>query len=178
MDESELSALLDQLESLLAEMGLGAPVDQVRRTAADGRAVENETRQSSRRSSRAQASEERGIKLAAISVGDRLAMLIDLVEVAVAGTYLITRDLQSLMQEFQIENVRFSPDRNEGLISDDELIWVLPTGEELEQRRTAVLAILRDLAELRDLTGLSRSEDLGALAYGDHVRDEEIAGWS
>lgn len=155
MNQQELHELLEELEGMLREVGLMSVVEQEQQAAAEGRSVEE---QGGRRG-------ESGVQIAALSLEDRVAMLLDLIEVAVGGTQVISSHLSAWAgEEFigaDVEHlVEFSPSLAEGLRPEDSESWALPDGEILAQRHQKVQGVLDTVAEIREVVGLERTGEL------------------
>lgn len=184
MDETELAELLNGLERLLEDVGLGAIVEQERRAASEGRVVETTPEDVRRRRRGGSRAEVGDVRLTALTASDRVAMLIDLLEVAVGGTFAITeRVVEFADSDFvSVQGVSgpmtFAPDRAEGLTLEDDREWVLPATRELEERRPAVQQVLRDLVELRSIANVQRAAELEPSAEAVPVVADRVEAWA
>lgn len=171
MNQEELQAFLEGLEEVLTEAGLLSIVDQERQAAAEGRSVEE---QGGRRG-------DSGVQIAPLSFEDRVAMLLDLTEIAVGGTHVISTKLSDLAsEEFNVYDeerlVQFSPSLTEGLRPEEATSWHLPDRGALADRQPAVQAVLDTLVEMREAAGLKRTPELEPRPnLREHARE---AGWA
>ena len=131
MDEEELAQLLADLEQLIAELGLDFIVTQERVLGAEGVSLEftgshvggdtgdlyldqilpreaaprsrtvDEAGSAGTRGRGAQRFKKGDVALTPLDVRDRLAILLDLIEVATAGTLAIERDVSDQLEEFR-----------------------------------------------------------------------------
>lgn len=185
MNESEMLDLLSELETLLAGLGLGAAVDQERAAAAEGRVVVAREDYEPPGPHRKGPRPERGdVRLAAMSTADRVGMLLDMVEVAVGGTFAMTDRVRSFVdarfrsQDLAEPVMSFSPDLAEGFISEDTREWDLPGRGSLEARRHAVRDVLTDLEELREQVGVQRGRVLGERRDLRGSDAQRMLGWA
>lgn len=184
MEEGELADLLGSLEGLLEELGLGAVVEQERRAASEGRVVETTDADVRRRRKGAQPAQAGDVRLAALSTRDRVAMLIDLLEVAVGGTFAITESVidfassDLVVEQGLSAETTFAPDRGEGLTPEDDREWSLPSRDELEDRRPAVQQVLRDLTALRSMVNVGRAPELMPSADARARVTDRVEGWA
>lgn len=184
MEEIELVELLEQLEEMLPELGLAAVVAQERAAAAEGRV--QAARDDSARGGRGRVPRpERGdVRVSAMTTAERLSMLLDLIEVAVGGTYAMTDQVRSFVdsevagERLAEPDVLFSPDRAEGFVPPDDLAWVLPTRGSVNAQRRAVQQVLLDLSDLRAAIGIERAVELEPRADLQAAGFDRTLGWA
>lgn len=175
MNEDELTSLLNALELGLIEAGLSSLVNQERISAVEGKAEELTaedmagfrdalSRPGMGRAARVRADD---VRIRPLTVGERLAGLLDLVEVAVGGSYAIEihlrNDLKSALDadaNTWIDQVVFAdpPESELGGVSQRE--WALPDQSALRQRGAAVSEVILLINQLREQAELPRSERL------------------
>lgn len=185
MEDHEIAGVLAELESILDRLGYSALVEQERRAAAAGRVVEttkeDRARSRGRRGSRPEVGDVRRTPLTA---AERLAMLIDLVEAAVGGTFAIEeRVLDFAYSNFPAAATEgrmptFRPDVAEGFAVEDDRQWTLPDRPDLDTRRQTVREVLADLDQLRDVAGLDRDPVLIPESRGEADASQRILGWA
>lgn len=180
MDEAELVEFLAALEEALSAMGLTSLVEQERRAASEGTAVEL-TRADIPKVRRGQPRAEVGdVRFVPLSTSHRIAMLLDLVEVAVGGTFAISEQLLGFVEsEFpELGAMRFSSDVAEGLIPEDDRSWTLPERSALEARRADVQAVVQVVFALREATGVARAVELAPATESRAQTSNRVGGWA
>ena len=185
VEEDEVNAILDQLEAVLEQLGYSAVVEQERRAAAAGRVVET-TKEDRARSARGGPGrpEVGDVRRTPLSARERLAMLIDLVEVAVGGTFAIEERVIAFAATNFADAVSegrtptFRPDSAEGFAIDDDRQWALPDREELERRREPVRQVLADLDQLRLAVGVERDPVLTPETVRGEDAGQRTLGWA
>lgn len=185
VEEDEVSRILDDLETILEELGYSAVVEQERRAAAAGRVVETTKEDRARYGTRGQGRPEIGdVRRTPLTARERLAMLLDLVEVAVGGTFSIEeRVLDFALTHFagsvsEGRTPTFRPDSAEGFAVADDRQWALPDREVLESRREHVRQVLNDLDELRNAVGVERDPILTPESPSRSEVESRILGWA
>lgn len=161
--ESELADLLRRLEDLLADVGLDFVVDQERILAVEGVATRLDdvadaaareyvdTNTGRRRVHRVRGDDAIRRPL---STAERIAALLDLVEVATAATIEMERmvrwELAEVMGFPSNElTVRFSPPEETLLRGESDTGWELPDAAMLDTKREAASVVVGLLDELR-----------------------------
>jgi len=181
MNEDELASLLDLLEEGLGRSGLSSLVDQERISAVEG-TVEEVTQAevdelhhewSRQRLGRAPRVKVGDIRIRPLDVSERLAELLDLVEVAVGGTYAIEvqlrDDIKAALDEDQnwTGQLIFADPPESQPVTASRPEWSLPDQATLQQRETAVREVVSLIDQLRDQAEIPRSERLRRLtAHG------------
>lgn len=174
MNAQEMQELLGELERLLPELGLGSIVDQELTSAAEGRTEAETTRR--KRQSTAPSSDVRVVGLA---IEDRIAALLDLLEVAVGGTFTIEESVIEFVTRQELgRGVSFSPDRYESSDVRDIREWTTPDRERLEPRREAVREVIMLVDEIRSATGLRRAAHLELREDLTSLRFDAPGGWA
>jgi hypothetical protein len=178
MNEDELTNLLDELEQGLIQAGLSSLVNQERISAVEGRveevtqaeALELRRERPDGRPRRAPGVKPGDVRIRPLSVSERLAELLDLVEVAVGGSYAIEVNLrEDLRAAFDDGNqswngeVIFADPLEAELITSSRAEWMLQDQSTLRQRGTAVQQVISLVNQLRDLARLQRSERLRSI---------------
>jgi len=163
VENSELEGLLGELESMLEELGYATLVEQEQRAAEGGRFVETTKEDRARAGGRRGTGPEVGdVRRIPFTPDERVAMLIDLVEAAVGGTFAIEERVQAFAYAnfpLAAEEGRmptFRPDAAEGFAVVDDRQWILPDRQTLESRRASVRQVLIDLEQLRQVVGVER----------------------
>jgi hypothetical protein len=178
MNEDELANLLSALEQGLIQVGLSSLVNQGRISAVEGTVeevtpedVEELRRQWSQHSSgRIPGAGDGDIRVRPLGVSERLAMLLDLVEVAVGGTYAIEvnlrDDLKAALDEGENWNgqVIFADPPESQPTTALRPEWELPDQATLQQREAAVRDVILLINQLRDQAELPRSERLRSVS--------------
>jgi hypothetical protein len=178
MNEDELANLLSALEQGLIQVGLSSLVNQGRISAVEGTVeevtpedVEELRRQWSQHSSgRIPGARDGDIRVRPLGVSERLAMLLDLVEVAVGGTYAIEvnlrDDLKAALDEGENWNgqVIFADPPESQPTTALRPEWELPDQATLQQREAAVRDVILLINQLRDQAELPRSERLRSVS--------------
>jgi hypothetical protein len=193
VNENELAILLNVLEQGLAANGLSSLVNQERISAVEGK-VEGVTAQdiaalryraARKNAGRASGVRADDVRLRPLTVGERLAVLLDLVEAAVGGTYAIeTRlrdDLKAALDgdtgTWSGEVVFADPPESE-LSGTTRGEWTLPDQESSKQREAAVREVIRLANRLREQAELPRSERLHSDATGSGDDLDMPGDWS
>jgi hypothetical protein len=197
MNNDELASLLNDIEQVLIYVGLSSLVNQERISAAEGKVekvtpedVEELRRQWYQHSSgRAPGVRDGDVRIRPLDVGERLAMLLDLVEVAIGGTYAIEAHLRDDLKEALDEGENWNgqvifadpPESLPATAARPE--WELPDQATLQQREAAVRSVILLINQLRDQAELPRSEQLRSVssrgAENDADPDLTIPGdWS
>jgi hypothetical protein len=195
VDEDELARLLEALEQGLIRTTLSSLVDQERITAAEGTIEElsedqvtSLRREWSVHPGRAPSLNVGDIRIRPLSTGERLARLLDLLEIAIGGSYAIeTRLRDEIKVDLDADadgwtgQIIFA-----GLVTtqprvtaDDQ--WDLPDQSVLEEREPAVRQVILMIDRLRELAGVARSPRLAAVVPPDpeRVTREPMPGdWS
>jgi hypothetical protein len=189
VNEDELANLLNDLEEGLARAGLSSLVDQERVSAVEG-TVEEVTQDevdelryewSQQRSGRAPRVKVGDIRIRPLGLGERLAELLDLVEVAVGGTYAIEVQLRDAIKTAldQGENwtgqVIFADPPESQPVTATRPEWSLPDQATLQQREAAVREVISLINQLRDQAELPRSERLRSVATHDPESKADLA---
>jgi hypothetical protein len=178
MNDDELTNLLNDLEEVLIQVGLSSLVDQERISGLEGRVEkvtsedveELRTQWSQHSSGRVPRAREDDVRVRPLDVGERLAMLLDLVEVAVGGTYAIEvhlrDDIKEPLDESENWNSRviFADPPESQPITAVGPEWELPDQATLQQREAAVRDVISLINLLRDQAELPRSERLRSLS--------------
>jgi hypothetical protein len=180
--EEELASLLSTLEEGLIQAGLSSLVNQERIAASEGRAEELTTgdvvqlrlewsRQRRGTTFHAKAGD---VRVRSLGTAERLAELLDLVEVAVGGTYAIEvrlrDDLKAALDGDERAwdgQVVFADPPESELVGTSQQEWILPDQSALQQRAPAVREVILLINQLRDQAELSRSERLRSVASSD-----------
>ncbi|MEV0056156.1 hypothetical protein AB0H34_37430 [Saccharopolyspora shandongensis] len=209
--EDEIAALLTELETLLVDLGLGFIVVQERVLAAEGLSqtpgevtdrmadkfgvspaafaqdVDTRWRESVRRPARKPQLKKSDTVVTPLDVRDRLAILLDLVEVATAGTLAMERAVQEEFEELRrlaigrsapaVEPTLISADYSDWTEAWDGTVlftdppeaelrgqtlssWKLPAAGELAASLSSARTVVDILDELRAQTGLERGDRL------------------
>jgi hypothetical protein len=196
MNEDELASLLNALEQGLSNVGLSSLVTQERISAVEGKAEKPSAQDLAelqddwfgrgiRRTPRARADD---VRIRTLTVGERLAELLDLIEVATGGTYAIEMRLRDdLKAGLDAENsswdggVVFADPPESELSETTTGEWALPDQSVLRQREAAVRAVIVLVNQLREQTELPRSERLHSIttATDDSSTNFDMPGdWS
>jgi hypothetical protein len=155
--ESELVELLGGLEDLLREQNLDFVVEQERALAVEGIAAEMEI--GPRGIHRIKGSDAVRRPL---STAERVAVLLDLIEVVTAGTIEIENRVRdefdhTLSQASQVEHtIRFSPPEEAVLRGESDASWELPSTSTLAAERESAQAVLNTLEQLRTEANVQR----------------------
>jgi hypothetical protein len=175
MEEIQLAEILNSLVRVLSENGLSALVAQERLSAVEGKLEKPTTQEmdelryawsrwSMGRTPRMRAED---VRLRPLTTGERLATLLDLVEVAVGGTYAIEIGLRNdLKTAHNAEGVAWDgrvvfadpPESELSGVTPGE--WVLPDQDALQQRQGAVREVILLVNRLREQAELTRSDRL------------------
>jgi hypothetical protein len=197
VNEDEVADLLNRLEQALIVAGLSSLVNQERMSAVEGRAEKLTTadmvrlhgrfsRQGTRRVPQVRADD---IRIRPLSVNERLAELLDLVEVAIGGSYAIETRLRD---EIKIAldagddanswtgDVVFADPPESELSGAARREWDLPDQLTLRQRGAAVREVLLLINQLRQQAQLPRSEQLHRVTdpEADKTALDIPGGWS
>lgn len=205
MTEEELVETLNILERVLVGFGLSSLVGQEQVAAAEGKAEEptaedvEAVRQEwavhgLKRLSRPRAGD---VRIRPLDTSERLAQLLDLLEVAIGGSYAIEThlrgDLESaLNDESELTTVDFRHDRWNGEIvfadpaEDTSSVtgpeeWILPGRRSLQEREPAVRQVVSLIDQLRGQIGVNRSNYLERAAVsidGDQFVADFPGGWA
>jgi hypothetical protein len=197
MNEDELASLLGTLEEGLIEVGLSSLVNQERISAVEGKTetltsqdmaglLGERPRRDMGRAPRVRADD---VRIRPLTVGERLAELLDLVEVAVGGSYAIEirlrDDLKAALDEGAHTNewsgqVVFADPPESELSGGSRQEWALPDQSTLQQRGASVREVILLINQLREQAELPRSERLHGVPTPDADKAElEIpGGWS
>jgi hypothetical protein len=178
MNDDELANLLNDLEEVLIQVGLSSLVNQEHISAVEGKVekvtpedVEELRPQWSQHSSgRVPRAREDDVRVRPLDAGERLAMLLDLVEGAVGGTYAIEVHLRDDIKEALDEGenwngqVIFVDPPESQPVTAVRPDWELPDQATLRQREAAVRDVISLINHLRDQAGLPRSERLRSVS--------------
>lgn len=190
MNEDELADLLSALEEGLIQAGLSSLVNQERISAVEGRVeevthaevIELRRERSQGRLRRAPGVKPGDVRIRPLSVSERLAELLDLVEVAVGGSYAIEAhlrdDLKAALEDGQQDwngQVIFADPPESELITGTRRGWMLQDQSALRQRSAAVARTISLVNQLRDLAELRRNKALGSVTIADSVNPSEPA---
>lgn len=189
MNEDELANLLNGLEEGLARVGLSSLVNQERISAVEGTVEEvtqaevDELRRewSQQRSARAPSVKVGEIRIRPLGAGERLAELLDLVEVAVGGTYAIEVQLRDDIKaaldvgENWTGQVIFVDPPESQPVTATRPEWSLPDQATLRQREPAVRQVISLINQLRDQAELPGSEWLHSVAAHDPESTADLA---
>jgi hypothetical protein len=195
VNEEELANLLSTLEQGLLRVGLSSLVDQERIVASEGRTEELTTGEvaelhrewSRQRRGPASRAKVGDVRVRPLGTGEQLAELLDLVEVAVGGTYAIEVRLRgdlkaALDSDDDLWNgqVVFATPPESVLSGTSSQEWILPDQPTLQRRASAVREAILLINQLRELAQLPRGERLdGAAGSDDDANDIAIPGeWS
>lgn len=186
MEQSQLEDVLGELEAILEQLGYAPIVEQERRAAEGGRVVETTKEDRTRASVPSAMRPEVGdVRRAPLTPEERIAMLIDLVEGAVGGTFAIEEKvLNFALANFPVaaeegRTPTFRPDAAEGFAVADDRQWSLPNRGELESRRQSVRQVLFDLEQLREAVGVRRDPTLlPEHDDPDTAADQSVLGWA
>lgn len=196
MDEEELATLLDSLEQGLIQYGLSSLVNQERISAVEGKAEELTAREvaelrlewSRRGMGRAPRPRADDVRVRPLTVGERLAELLDLLEAAVGGTYAIEMHLRNdIKAELDDDEnvwsgqVVFADPPESELSLTAPRQWTLPDESALQQREAAVREVILRINQLRERAQVSRNERLHSVERPGDVTntDLELPGdWS
>ncbi|MEV6350997.1 hypothetical protein [Actinoplanes sp. NPDC051851] len=226
MNEEEIARLLADLEQLMAELGLDFIVTQERVLGAEGVSLEFTGARGGgdigeryldqimprEASPRARAVDERGafrmenlgtprfrkgdVALTPLDVRDRLAILLDLIEVATAGTLAMERDVSAQLEEFRqlslaqhdsatVENladVEWAQTWDGAVIFEDPPEsevrgavappWKLPDEQLLQAQMSRARSVVELLDGLREAAGVSRGKWLAQ--YGKTANTGDV----
>jgi hypothetical protein len=197
MNEDELSSLLNTLEQGLIQDGLSSLVNQERISAVEGKAEELTAEDvaelryewSQRGMGRAPRVRADDVRIRPLTVGERLAELLDLVEAAVGGTYAIEMRLRNdLKAALDVNDVAtwsgevvFGDPPESELSGAPPQEWTLPDQPALQQRGAAVRDVILRINQLREQAELPRSERLHSVTAPDDgsTADFDMPGdWS
>lgn len=193
MNEEELASLLGTLEQGLIQVGLSSLVNQERIVASEGKAEELTTgdvaqlhREWSRQRRGPTSSAKVGdVRVRPLGTAEQLAELLDLVEVAVGGTYAIEvrlrDDLKAALGDDDEHNwdgqVVFVDPVESAPLGASPQEWALPDQLALEQRASSVREVIVLINQLRDQAELPRSDRLhNATGLDDSNNDLAIPG--
>jgi hypothetical protein len=183
MTEDELVSLLNALEQGLFENGLSSLVTQERISAVEGKTEKPTTqdiaelrddwsRRGIGRKPRVRADD---LRVRPLTVSERLAELLDLIEAAVGGTYAIEMRLRDdLKAALDTETglwdgqVVFSDSPESELSAATTGEWALPDQSTLRQREPAVREVILLVNRLREQAELPRSERLHSTTTPDN----------
>lgn len=187
MNEEEVANLLGALEQGLIQVGLSSLVNQERIVASEGKAEELTTgdvaqlhleRSRLRTPSRSRA-KAGDVRVRPLGPAERLAELLDLVEVAVGGTYAIEVHLRD---DFKAaldgdENswdghVAFANPPEAPLVGTSPQEWILPDQLTLQQRVPAVREVILLINQIREQAELPRSELLHSVIGPEDSNDD------
>jgi hypothetical protein len=203
--EEELADTLNTLERVLVDVGLSSLVGQEQVAAAEGKAEEPTTEdveavrqewaeRGVKRLSRPRAGD---VRIRPLDTGERLAQLLDLLEIAIGGSYAIETHLRgdlksALDDESDSAATDFRSDRWNGQIiftdpaEDASTVagleeWSLPEQRSLQQREPAVRQVISLINQLRDSIGVRPSDYLeraAAAIDGDRFVPDFPGGWA
>lgn len=185
MNEEELASLLSTLEQELPEVGLSSLVTQERISAVEGKTEkpssqeiaelrDDWSRRGIGRTPRVRADD---MRVRPLTVSERLAELLDLIEAAVGGTYVIEMrlrdDLKAALDDeigsWDGQVVFAEPPESELSLTATGA-WALPDQSALRQREAAVSQVILLVNRLREQAELLRSEQL----HSTTTTDEDI----
>jgi hypothetical protein len=199
--EDELADLLNELEQGLIDTDLSILVDQERIAATEGKAEEPTVEdiegvrqewalRGLKRPSRPRADD---VRIRPLDLTERLAQLLDLLEVAIGGSYAIETHLrddlraaleESPDQEFTPQDwngqIVFALPADSSFVVSGRTEWSLPDQKTLEQREAPVRRVILLINQLRNEIGIHRSDYL-ELATDAGLADfdpEFPGGWS
>ena len=186
MNEEELASLLSILEQGLIQAGLSSLVDQERIVTSEGKPEELTTGDvaqlhlewSRRRTAPRSRAKAGDVRVRPLGVGERLAELLDLVEVAVGGTYAIEvrlrDDIKAALdgEEHNWDGQIAFTDPETALVGASSQEWVLPDQLTLQQRVSAVREVILLINQLRDQAELPRSELLQSATGPDEGHND------
>jgi hypothetical protein len=183
MNEEELAGLLNTLEQGIIEAGLSSSVNQERISAVEGKTQEltaedmADLREGPRRGTgRAPRVRADDVRIRPLTVGERLAELLDLVEVAVGGTYAIELHLRDDLKtaldvdadtNTWVGEVVFADPPESELSGTSHRGWTLPDQTALLERGAAVREVILLINQLREQAELPRSERLHSVTAPD-----------
>jgi len=203
--EDELRSLLSGLEQGLAGTDLSSLVDQERIAAAEGKAEEptaediEDVRQERalRGLKRTSGPRSGDVRVRPLDTSERLAHLLDLLEVAIGGSYAIEthlrQDLKTALGESSAAQtvdeqavhewngqVVFAVPAESGIEVSDQPEWSLPDQATLERREAVVRRVILLINQIRSEAGLPRSDYLQLSSADDSVNfDPEFpGGWT
>lgn len=180
MNQNELNEFLRQLEVGLNVAGLNALTEQERVAAQEGRTdlftareIADFESQAGRRSRGRPRLKVGDVRVRPLDVRERIQLLLDLVEAAVASTYSIESGLRAQLETSVTDlppswtgTVIFDDPREENQDVEADRTWTLPTASELANRRSEVERVLQLLHALREHT------EVGRAAWLDVIPDE------
>jgi hypothetical protein len=194
MNEEELASLLSALEQGLSGVGLSSLVTQERISAVEGKAEkpsseeiaelrDDWSRRGIGRTPRVRADD---MRVRPLTVSERLAELLDLIEAAVGGTYAIEMRLRDdLKAALDAETgswdgqVVFAEPPESELSQATTGEWTLPDQSILRQREGAVREVILLVNRLREQAELPRSERLHSTTTTDENGSADMSGdWS
>jgi hypothetical protein len=174
MNEDEVASLLNALEQGLIQLGLSSLVNQERISAVEGKVEEvtpddvAELRRewSLHSSGRPPGARDGDVRIRPLEAGERLGILLDLVEVAVGGTYAIEIHLRDDIKRALDESadwdgqVVFADPPESQTTTAVRPEWELPDQATLHQREAAVRDVILLVNQLRGQAELPRGERL------------------
>ena len=205
MTEEELIGTLNILEQALDGVGLSSLVDQEQVAAAEGKAEEPTSEDVEavrqewavlgvKRLSRPRAGD---VRIRPLDTSERLAQLLDLLEIAIGGSYAIETHLRgdlksALDDESDSATADSSSDQWDGRIifadpaEDSSSVtgleeWSLPDQRFLQQREPAVRQAISLINQLRDSIGVRPSNYLDradTTIGGDRFAPDFPGGWA
>ena len=182
MNEEELASLLVALEQGLPGVGLSSLVTQERISAVEGKAEKPSSQEmaelrddwSRRRAGRTPRVRADDMRVRPLTVSERLAELLDLIEAAVGGTYAIEirlRDDFKAALDAEIGSwdgqVVFAEPPEAELSQTTTGAWTLPEQSVLREREAAVRRVILLVNLLREQADLPRSERLHSTTTTD-----------
>jgi hypothetical protein len=187
VNEEEMVNLLSALEQGLIQVGLASLVDQERIVASEGRAEELTTgdvaelhREWSRQRRGPTSSAKAGdVRVRPLGTAERLAELLDLVEVAVGGTYAIEVRLRDNLKVALDDDehswdgqITFVDPVESAPLAASSQQWTLPDQPTLEQRASSVREVIMLINQLRDQAELLRSDQLQSVPELDNSNND------
>lgn len=194
MDEGEIANLLDELEQGLTQAGFSSLVNQERIAALEGK-VEGVTDQefaglrhewSQRGLGRPPRARADDVRIRPLTVRERLAELLDLLEAAVGGTYAIETHLRddlknALGSDSAAWNgqILFANPTESELGPLEQREWAVPEQSTLTRRAASVREVILTINQLRQRAELSRSDRLQGVGPdgGDNADLSIPGGW-
>ena len=187
MDEEETAEILLSVERMLEIHGLSALVVQERMAAAEGRPVEVTRENIGRPSGGRKRLDEPAIgdvRREPVTNSERLANLLDLLEIAVGGTFALEERVLGMAEEMlHLEPsdqaaVSFAAPPEEMSMFGEDRQWFIPTLQDIEGRRESVGTALQIIDELRDQVGTTRSRWLDVASELAPTRSDRVGGWA
>jgi hypothetical protein len=197
VNDDELASLLNSLEDRLGPVGLSSLVNQERILASEGiieevthaEAAELRLNWSRSRTGRAPSVNAGDVRIRPLGVRERLAELLDLLEIAIGGSYAIEVHLRDDLKASSDEDllpwngqVVFANPPESALVTTEGHEWTLPDQSTLQQREAAVRQVVSLINQIREVAELPRSETLHTVtASNDDDSSTDLSipgGWS